>query len=134
MTTRSPHWQLLPWIILTTLIAFLVLAMLSRFVDLRTLTSDIARINVAEELDRQVDQWSTSHSSNLTRWSQFLVSSPDKQSEATAQQLLNTVEAVFRWKRDENGSVWDLLDEIKAAETEAIETLAVHSMSPIAEA
>ena len=36
--------------------------------------------------------------------------------------------------RDENGSVWDLLDEIKAAETEAIETLAVHSMSPIAEA
>jgi hypothetical protein len=36
--------------------------------------------------------------------------------------------------RDENDSVWDMLDEIKAAETEAIESLAVHSMSPIAEA
>jgi hypothetical protein len=36
--------------------------------------------------------------------------------------------------RDENGSVWDLLEDIKAAETEAVENLAVHSMSPIAEA
>jgi len=36
--------------------------------------------------------------------------------------------------KDENNSVWDMLDEIKAAETDAVETLAVHSMSPIAEA
>jgi len=36
--------------------------------------------------------------------------------------------------KDENDSVWDMLDEIKAAETDAVETLAVHSMNPIAEA
>lgn len=36
--------------------------------------------------------------------------------------------------RDENDSAWDMLEEIKAAETEAVETLAVHSMNPIAEA
>ena len=36
--------------------------------------------------------------------------------------------------KDENDSVWDMLDEIKAADKEAVETLAVHSMTPIAEA
>jgi len=35
---------------------------------------------------------------------------------------------------DENASVWEMMDEIKAAEEDAIETLAVHSMSPAAEA
>jgi len=36
--------------------------------------------------------------------------------------------------QDENDSVWDLLEDIKTAETEAVENLAVHSMTPIAEA
>jgi len=36
--------------------------------------------------------------------------------------------------RDENDSAWDMLEEIKEAEKEAVENLAVHSMSPIAEA
>ena len=36
--------------------------------------------------------------------------------------------------RDENDSAWDMLEEIKAAEKEAVETLAIHSMTPIAEA
>jgi len=36
--------------------------------------------------------------------------------------------------KDENDSVWDMLDEIKAADKEVVETLAVHSMTPIAEA
>ena len=36
--------------------------------------------------------------------------------------------------QDENDSVWDLLEDIKTAETEAVENLAVHSMSPVAEA
>jgi signal transduction histidine kinase len=109
MRIRSPHWQLLPWIALTTLIAFIVVAMLSRFVELRTLTRDIARVNVANELDRQVEQWSDAHFSNLSRWSQYLVTSPAKPSEETAQQLLKTVEAIFRWEREPDGSV-TLLD------------------------
>ena len=36
--------------------------------------------------------------------------------------------------RDENDSAWDMLEEIKAAEKEAVEARAVHSMTPIAEA
>jgi len=36
--------------------------------------------------------------------------------------------------QDENDSVWDMLEEIKAADKEAVENLAVRSMSPIAEA
>jgi len=36
--------------------------------------------------------------------------------------------------QDENDSVWDMLEEIKEAEKEAVENLAVHSMNPIAEA
>lgn len=36
--------------------------------------------------------------------------------------------------RDENDSAWDMLEEIKAAEKEAVENLAIHSMTPIAEA
>jgi hypothetical protein len=36
--------------------------------------------------------------------------------------------------RDENDSAWDMLEEIRAAEKEAVENLAIHSMTPIAEA
>jgi hypothetical protein len=36
--------------------------------------------------------------------------------------------------RDENGSLWDMLEEIKEAENDAIESLAVFSSKPIGEA
>jgi anti-sigma regulatory factor (Ser/Thr protein kinase) len=36
--------------------------------------------------------------------------------------------------RDENDSAWDMLEEIRTAEKEAVENLAIHSMTPIAEA
>jgi hypothetical protein len=36
--------------------------------------------------------------------------------------------------RDENDSVWEMMDEIKEAETDAIEALAIRSMPPAAEA
>lgn len=36
--------------------------------------------------------------------------------------------------KDENDSVWFMLEEIKTAETEAVENLAVRSAHPIAEA